>query len=884
MARCIVLLLISLLSVSTGVSARSETRKLRDVLKTIEQRSGFRFLYRESLVSRIQVDWTPTENLADLERLLDARGLHLAVDEARKVAIITEKQEKAGADITEIMIHVVDASSGSPLPFATISWKMEQHFQGLTTDENGRANIPFHNNQSEIRISYVGYKTVFVQAEALKDSHNPVISLFPDVVESNAVVVSEARFLLSPDTATNHWIGRAVAGFAGDRNVLRSLQAVPAVAPVIGLNKGLVVRGSNPDAFQVLLDGMTIYHQSHLFGLLDAFQSDALQAVAFHYAMIPAQFPSPPGGTLAFYTRSGPSSSVSAQAGLSNSSFRGMLSVPLAGRGSIMVAGRKSLLGSINWLGNRELISFGLDVNRPHSAVETGAVPAEQRLLQNRTADADFTDLHAKAGFELSAKTRIAAAAYLGRDEAAESADRYFQVSNSPLFNQRFKLFPVATRSNWDNTSWSATITHVPASSMLVTVQTGGSRYNSSFTKGDFAYPPRLNQQQPGGPLPPLSTTVVDTFSNSNSVSEFKLNPNIDVALSSKTSLTAGAAYFYYDVAYREINAQRNGAVRLATSSAQIDAYAQVDHRFHNGSLQAGIRAHHFAVSSATRLSPRILVEYALPAAGTFKAGYNRNYQFLHRFGINQQIPADVWSLSGKVEPVTEADHLFAGWKRGLWRGASLSADVYTKKTRNMRLHEITSVMLTQNTLDNPRFYGNDAYSRGLELLLDQQLGRHRLAISYTLAHTEIQNDLVNRGNRYDAEWDRRHQGSIRYETIVFNHLRLFATQTISSGIPNYLKLFSDQLPQAQRFSGEPERLGWYYRTDAGASVSARTGSAHIEASLSFFNIFNRQNPWYRTVIQVIETDRFGRQNPQNYPVDVYDLGFRPSFELVIRF
>jgi hypothetical protein len=37
-------------------------------------------------------------------------------------------------------------------------------------------------------------------------------------------------------------------------------------------------------------------------------------------------------------------------------------------------------------------------------------------------------------------------------------------------------------------------------------------------------------------------------------------------------------------------------------------------------------------------------------------------------------------------------------------------------------------------------------------------------------------------------------------------------------------------------------------------------------------------------VIQVLETDRFGRQNPKFYPVDVYDLGIRPAFEIRLLF
>jgi hypothetical protein len=546
-----------------------------------------------------------------------------------------------------------------------------------------------------------------------------------------------------------------------------------------------------------------------------------------------------------------------------------------------MLAGRKSFIGETNWFRNHELISFGLDVNRPHSGLPAGAVPAEQRLLQNRTSDADFSDFHGKALFQLSAKTRVQLAGYAGSDRAIETADRYFQVSTSPLFNLRFRLFPVSTESRWTNESWSATVTHAAGDRTVFSLQTGGSFYRSRFFKGDFAYPPRT---VPGNPQPGLAGTVIDTFANRNQVSEFKINPQWDVLLADGATLSAGAAWYAYDVAYREENVQRPNQVLLDRRSNQFDAYVQFDKRFGSDiMLQSGLRVHYFSAGDKIKVSPRVAIEKTTPF-GTLKTGYTRSYQFLHRFNINQQIPADVWSLTSADEPVTEAGHLFAGWKTALLQGATFSAEGYLKNTRNMRLHEISSVLLTQTALGSPRFYGNDATSRGLEMLFDQRFGNNRAALTYTLARTQIKNSLVNGGAPYDAEWDRRHQISGRVESDIIPQLKLFAIWNSTSGAPNYLARFSSSLPPNQRLSGEPDRLGWYHRLDAGASFRQNFGPASIEASFSVFNVFNRMNPWYRSVIQVLETDRFGRQNPKFYPVDVYDLGIRPAFEIRLLF
>ena len=66
-----------------------------------------------------------------------------------------------------------------------------------------------------------------------------------------------------------------------------------------------IVRGSSADAFEVRLDGVPIYNPRHLFGLADAFNLDALRAVALHYGVPPARSAAPPGGTLEYVTSAG---------------------------------------------------------------------------------------------------------------------------------------------------------------------------------------------------------------------------------------------------------------------------------------------------------------------------------------------------------------------------------------------------------------------------------------------------------------------------------------------------------------------------------------------------------------------------------------------------
>lgn len=881
MARRIVLFASSLLLFfSLDVSATA-ARSLKSFLQQLESRTGYRFLYRESLIRNRTISLPDSSSIVMLIPVLEKEGLSLSIDEARKVAIITEKKTSQNP-ATSVQVAVIDAGAGSSMPYATVTWFENTQLKGFTTGENGRFTLSADLAGKSLRIGYVGYKTVFVEVDALLKSNEPVVSLQPDVLESAAAVVSDARYRSVPDSSAGRWSRSRVTGFAGERNVMRSLEAFPAVSPVVGLNRGLVLRGSNPDAFQVLLDGMTIFHQSHLFGLIDAFQSDALQSVAFHYATTPAQFPSPPGGLMAFYTRDATNTRVSGNAGISSSSFKGLLEIPiLPTRASLLIGGRNSLINSIDWFGNRELISFGLDVEREHSPTGSDGISAEERVLRNRQTTASFSDIHAKLSADLGRAARLQLAFYSGTDKAKELADRYFLVNpNTPVFTSRFRLFPVQTENNWQNTSWSALYQQTLNPKALLTLQTGGSGYESSYLKGDFVYqrPPSGGNQQ--------ERAAIDTFSNRNLVREYKINPHVDLVITPAWSVSFGAAAFLFEAVYEETNLQRSRPVNISRSYAQLDAYLQSDFTFDSGALlQTGIRSHFYEAGGRFRLSPRFLLEIPAGEIGSLKAGYSRNYQFLHRFNLNQQISADVWSLTGDDEPITSSDHFFAGWKRKLWSGASLSADVYSKQTRYMRLHELSAnVFGANNVLDNPRFYDNNGYSKGIELFFDQQIALNRFAVGYTRSNSQISNERVMRGERYDAAWDRLHQIQGRFETTVFKILQLHVSTLALSGTPNQLAQFEETLPPNQRYPDEKDRLSWYYRTDAGVTAMVHHNGLRVEGTFSIFNVFGRKNPWYRTVVEVLEEDAFRRTTPRYYPVDVYDMGFRPSFEIVIRF
>lgn len=66
-----------------------------------------------------------------------------------------------------------------------------------------------------------------------------------------------------------------------EADVLESIQELPGVISPTETATGLIVRGGNSDENQVIWDGINIYHNGHLFGMISAFNPNITQNVTF---------------------------------------------------------------------------------------------------------------------------------------------------------------------------------------------------------------------------------------------------------------------------------------------------------------------------------------------------------------------------------------------------------------------------------------------------------------------------------------------------------------------------------------------------------------------------------------------------------------------------
>jgi hypothetical protein len=847
---------------------------LKIAIEEIQQETGYYFLYRESQVADISITLESTEETIfhDIGSLLQRYSLSVSVDHSRQQVLITQQwNSEANPAVVRLTGQVVDASTGERLPYATITWEMNGEVTGAATSAAGRFDIDKTVDSSEITLkaSFIGYESrnVTLDVTNTRRFDDLTIRLIPQAVQANEIVVSGFNGFNPADTLLNGMIDAGRFSPLGESNSIRALQAHPAVSKGTALNDGLNIRGSTPDGFLVLLDGMSIFNQSHIYGLLDSFNSDAVQSSGFYYGVTPANIETPTGGSLNLITRTGSRNGYRGSAGISNTSVNGTLEGPLGQRSSWLISARTSYLDLANWFNNSDLVQWGLDINRPRRVAGDGP-DFTDLVLRPGDSSARFVDVHTKLYTETASAGRFILSGYFGGNRISQTAERR---TRRPGSGQEFSFKEVITSNTWGNALLSLAYENEWSNGLYSTTLAGVSAYETDFEKDDFVYSRITNS---------LNSEDIAVFTypfqNRSVMNEFKLKQELEwKGAGSGLSVIAGTSWRYYIGEYSETSFDRP-SYTSQTFAHLADSYLQTSWQPISGlELDAGGRIYFYSPDLKFRFAPRLKARYTLFDALSISAGYSVNYQFLHKVSIQNSTSADVWILSTEDQAPAHSRQVTVGVQFAPDPLFYLRAEIYQKNYENVRFHELNTQTLSNTFSGTPWFYQNDGDARGLELILRNRLNRFTLSQSYTWSEISYENPFLLEGDSFYAEWDRTHSYNAVLESRLSNRLQLYLSWVSMGGAPNALATFGND---------SRERLDAYHRLDATLSHNRRfNNESSLEISLSVFNILDRENVWYRTYdFNFDETRTIPRLNP--VPVDVLDLGFQPSFKVQYTF
>lgn len=756
---------------------------------------------------------------------------------------------------------IKDVNSGESLPFANILVRGSANGNGTSANVDGYFtlfNVP--NDTAILEVSYLGYHTKYFRLTPDMNMKNLLIEM-QDMSQELAevlVVAEEEEKLLKASTGISKMaispLAMATLPSFGEKDIFRSLQLLPGISGSNESSSGLYVRGGTPDQNLVLFDGFTVYHVDHLFGFFSAFNSNAIKDVQLYKGGFDAKFGGRLSSVVELTGKDGNTEHLNAGLGLSLLSVNAFLESPFAkGKGSFLIAGRRSFQS--NFYSN--LFDAFTQTNQTGPGGQPGGPPGFAN--QNVRPNSFFYDLNAKVTYRPSKKDIFSFSFFNGQDDLDNSRDADDNVFRRFGQNLDFNF----QRTSTDLTKWGNWGTSAKWSR----------RWNDSFySNANISYSNYYSERDRGDQTAITRTDTAFSVSNGtfeyNNLRDYTLKLDNEWKQGKNNQIEFGLQSTYQDINYQYI---QNDTLEILNRNNRGWTHAgYLQDRFvawEKLILKGGFRATYYEPTGAFYPEPRVSATFLLSDRWKIKGAWGLYRQFATRVVREdiQQGSRDFWLLADDLRiPVATAVHYIVGASYETPRYL-FDLELYVKHLDGLTEYTtrfVPSGFGPDRTLNYEEFfYTGTGKAKGLEFLLQKKTGRLTGWVGYTLSGVKYQFDAFGETPFY-ANQDQTHElkwvGNYRLnERFTFGATFIYATGKPYTAPTGYyqLELLDGSSANFFEISGKNAlRLPDYHRFDLSATYDFHLGRSKANLGLSIFNVYNRQNVWYKEY-EVVEDE-----------------------------
>ncbi|HEY0744412.1 MAG TPA: TonB-dependent receptor [Chryseosolibacter sp.] len=720
---------------------------------------------------------------------------------------------------------ITDSISSETLPGASV----HSDGTGVISNKYGFFSLRVPGDAAkEITVTYVGYSSLRFKYSARKDSTVRIllhrkVNLLDEVSvagDSETYAFDLGKITIPADKILS------MASFAGEPDVLKSLQLLPGVQSGNEGTTNLSVRGGGYDQNLILLDEAPVYNPAHSLSFFSIFNIDAIQGVDFYKGNIPVRY----GGRL--------SSVVDTRMKEGNRNKKvttgsvGLISSRLTNEGPLWKNGKWSYVisGRYSYAGHIVNATYFLG----------------QKIFNDKTANRsrtnnriNFFDLNGKINFSPNEKNKFFISSYAGHDR--------FDFSNITSGHDLA----------WGNRTLTTRWNHVFTKRLFV---------NTSLIASSYKYKYQL-----------LNSTQY--FKWTASLDERQLKQDYDWYLNDKNFVTFGFAVQNNRLApgmieprnessasstYR-LEDKRTFATGLYLSNTSTPGnrfrvtyglrYTNFGHigertvfAFPNGGDKPVDSTRTSAFNPFNRFEPRVSVSYTY---GKSRIGlsYDRTVQFFHLLANSSVgLPTDIWWPSSKNIKPALADILAGSYETNLASNIKMHYALYYKYLSNVTDFRDNARLFINKYVDSQLLQGTGT-AYGAEFQLEKTKGRFTGLTSYTYSKTFNKIEGINNGQRYPNRYDKRHNLSTSVRYTISRTFELSSNFVLTSGgaVTVPVGSFTFGGVSFNSYSTRNNyRLQPYHRLDVSLkyrkSKSKKTSTRYW--SLDIYNVYARKNPF----------------------------------------
>ncbi|WP_228011999.1 TonB-dependent receptor [Flavobacterium hungaricum] len=744
------------------------------------------------------------------------------------VALIGKEAVDSDIDFYTLSGHITDLKNQKPL--ADIRVKVKNTDITAVTNAEGFYSLKIPTGLSTIEVESILYnnasRKIMIYSNGTLD-----FTIIEKINQLDEVVVKgknsqNVRTAITGVTTIEAEGVKTIPLVLGERDILKVALTIPGIKTAGEGSSGFNVRGGKEDQNLMLLDNGTIYNPSHLFGFFSAINPYTINKVDIYKGGIPPEYGGRLSSVFDIVSKNGNTEKFSGEGGIGPVTSNLTASIPIVKeKSSLLVAGRATYS---DWI--------------------LKAIDDEN--LKN--SKASFYDLYAKYTHKINKNNSIEGSGYFSKDNYNITPDSLFTYSNRLISLKWKHSFNEKNNSelNFTNSEYKYSINYSPVNPESFTM-----KYRINETQGHLKFNSQLGQNHKfvygitsklykinPGELTPGSNSLVDPIQieqekGLESAAFFSENYKI----TEKLLLDVGARYSIY-AALGESNQKIYEDGVPKTPSTVVE-----EKHYNNNEV----------IKTYSGFEPRVGLRYIFDESLFVKAGFDKNYQYIHLLTNNTtQSPTDTWKLSDiNVEPQSGIQYSLGIFKKLDYKDLEISIEGYYKTSKNILDYKVGSQILLNQDLETELLQG-DGKAYGIEFLLKKSYGRLNGWIGYTYSRSFIKLDSqfndekVNNGDYFPTNFDKPHDVSIvlNYKfTKRYSFSSNFVYQTgrpITYPIGKYYyngaeyTLYSDR----NKF-----RIPDYYRLDVGLNIEGNhkiKKLAHSFWNISIYNLLGRNNPY----------------------------------------
>jgi hypothetical protein len=725
--------------------------------------------------------------------------------------------------------YVKDEKSGEPIPNASVY--IDSLAAGVLTDQFGYYSLTIPAGRHSVHVTSVGMKNTSRQVMLHSDGQLN-IELAEYIPSLREVVVTAARtsntrsLQMGASKLTIKTIKQVPVVF-GEADVLKVVLTLPGVTSVGEASTGFNVRGGSADQNLIILNDLTIYNPSHLFGFFSAFNPDVIKGVELYKSAIPEKYGGRLSSVLDVTTKEGNSKKISGSGGIGPLTSKLSIEGPIVkDRSSFIMSGRTSYS---NWL---------------LSKVRNSAY---------RNSRASFYDVDLHISHTINSKNSIYLNGYVSNDQFRLNNDTSYKYGNKNFnlkwkhnFNNKF--YGVAT-AGYDNYQYNISSENNATNAYKLGFDISQANFRTDLTYSlglkhlfKFGVTSIYYKLHPGTFEPASSQSLVvrDKLDAEQGL-ESAVYLGDEYTINSNLSVNAGVRYSIFN--YLGPRNQVNYAEGLPRNkNTMLDTI-----QFASGKI----------IQTYSNPEFRFTLRYSLSESSSVKFSFNTMRQYIHMLSNTNAIsPTDVWKLSDAYIKPQSGNQVSAGFYKNFKSNTiETSIEVYYKQLKNYLDYKSGASLILNHNIETD-VISSKGKAYGAEFLLKKSSGKLNGWISYSYSRILLQSDdalageAVNEGKYYPANYDKPHNANLIGNYRFSHRYSISFGLNYSTGRPVTLPLAVFNYAGGQRVfyaDRNSHRVPDYFRADLSFMIEGNhkiKQLTHNSWSFGVYNLTARKNAY----------------------------------------